>query len=120
MVDSKAFISRLLRDVPELVEVEVGQSAAFAEVIPHVFMGDLTRFVVAAHERALAGSTDAEQLLDRILRILEEGVRSGGQDTQELIAASFLENLDHGTVAFLDLRERLGPSLSAKLRSMSE
>jgi hypothetical protein len=56
-------------------------------VLPHVLFGDLTRFVLAAHER---GDTNVEE---RSLAFLDRALLEGDKDVQNLVAGSFVENV---------------------------
>ncbi len=57
-------------------------------VLPHVLFGDLTRFVVSAHERR---DTDLE---NRSLAFLDRALLLGDGDVVNLVAVSFVENVD--------------------------
>jgi len=57
------------------------------EVLLHLLFGDLTRFVIAAHER---GDTDVEH---RSLSFLERALREGDEAVQNVVEVSFVENV---------------------------
>jgi hypothetical protein len=64
----------------------------FGEVLPHVFFGDVTRYVlslVATNDDSLSPRRELRDVLD----YLEEAYTGGDEELQELIAVSFLENL---------------------------
>jgi hypothetical protein len=73
--------------VPEFGPTIDEHVAEYDEVLAHVLFGDLTRFVLAAHER---GDTDLEQ---RSLSFLERALREGDEQVQNLVAVSFVENV---------------------------
>ncbi|HEV2680099.1 MAG TPA: hypothetical protein VGV14_06345 [Rhodanobacter sp.] len=58
------------------------------ELLPHVFLGDVTRYV---HDVLKRGDTD---VVRRILVVLELAFVSPDQEARDLVAASFLENLE--------------------------
>jgi hypothetical protein len=90
----------------------------FDEVLPHVFFGDLTRYVIREFSR-LEGEWDCEgdepsgQLQD-LLEELERAFVEGGGEISELIAVSFLENLPSPGENGQELRNLLGPGLKSE------
>lgn len=56
----------------------------FHQVLPHLFMGELTEWFVSE------GLTAARR---RVCGILEQGLLGGSAEVQELIQVSFIENL---------------------------
>ena len=77
----------LVAAVPEFRPVLDEHVADFDEVLPHVLFGDLTRFVLAAHER---GDT---ALVSRSLEWLDRALRGGDERVQNVVAVSFVENV---------------------------
>lgn len=75
------------------------------EVVPHLLMADITRWLVAE------GPEPA------ILAALERHYAEGDDDVQNVIALSFLENLLGEDVA---VRWALGPRLADELRRMED
>ena len=69
----------------------------YDELLPHVFFGDLTRYVVELYKATLDCSQDKSKWdeLDTILSYLEDGISGNDEEIQELIAVSFLENFGH-------------------------
>ncbi|WP_237225587.1 hypothetical protein [Rubinisphaera sp. JC750] len=55
----------------------------FDEVLPHVFMADVARFVLSERLHR-----------QEIVRVLEHNFREAAHDIQDLIAVSFVENLE--------------------------
>ena len=78
------------------------------ELLPHVLMSDLLRFVGARIDQH--GQTAVEVAV--ILDTLEDEVLGGDADTVNAIAVSFLENLE-AEPFFSKLYARLGPKLRA-------
>jgi hypothetical protein len=113
------FIEVLVGTYPRLRPIFVEHvSDNFGEVLPHVFFGDLTRYVVSRFldiEWGTQGQS-AEVELRNLLSDLEDAYADGGEDVQELISVSFLENLPRPDEEAAGLRAWLGPQLSAQLR----
>ena len=87
---AEIFCRRLVEDIPELAPIlQEHLEDNFDEMLPHVFFGDVTRWV----DDALASdpqSAPARELLAR----LDQAATDGDDNVKELIAVSFLENLD--------------------------
>lgn len=88
------------------------------EALPHVFVADVTRYVVARFEaaRELSNTDPAHQVLGEF----EAGLRSGDGEVESLIAISFLEKLDCGSETGRRVRGALGPSSSTELARMED
>ena len=90
----------------------------FGDVLPHVFFGDLTRFVVG-HYRLVRESGDFEgpegAELRALLDELEHAFASGDDEVCELITVSFLENLPRLGEENEGVRGQLGPTLTSEL-----
>jgi hypothetical protein len=71
------------------------------ELLPHVFFGDVTRFVVSGFAEHPERRADTE----KILVVLEEAMGSPDEDVQNLVSVSFCEKLLGG----------MGPRLRAEL-----
>jgi len=87
----------------------------YGELLPHVFMGDVSRFVIrqySEHREGLLG------VLEPLFSTLERGATEGSEDVQEMIAVSFLENVAEEMTLFPDLRLFLGPTLKHELRGV--
>jgi hypothetical protein len=80
-------LDELLVAVPEFRET-FDEHVADYGVLPHVLFGDLTRFVLAAHDR------HDEDLERRSLSFLDHALRDGDKDVQNLVAVAFVENVD--------------------------
>ncbi len=79
--------SALRAAVPEFASSIEEHLADNDELLPHVLFGDLTRFVVAAHQR---GEGD---LVRRVLTFLDSALRDGDDKVQNLVEVSFIENV---------------------------
>ena len=82
-----ALLGELRTDVPELVPVIDEHISTHDQVLPHVLLGDVTRFVVEAHAD---GTTGVE---DRCLRVLDRALREGDEEVVNVVEASFIENV---------------------------
>ena len=111
------FIDFLISQVSELRPVLDEHLRNNDQLLPHVFMGDLTRFVVDLHAESLQKTAEASssQILRTILRALESGMESGDEGVKELIGVSFLENLDPDSLNYAQLKLLLGEELLKQL-----
>jgi hypothetical protein len=110
---AKSFIEELLRVVPELRPAYEIHLVDNATLLPHVFMGDVARFVVvesASHEK--------QSTLVHLVGFLENALTDGGKEIQELIAASFVENLIGETKALQSLKVLMGPNLKRQVETI--
>ena len=82
----------------------------FGEVLPHVFFGDLTRYVASEF---LQGTDYG--LLRALLDELEHAFGVGDERITEVIAVSFLQNLPRPGEEGESLRDLLGPALRSEL-----
>lgn len=109
------FVEALVVDHPDLEALlDEHREDNMGEVLPHVFFGDLTRFVVAHHLDPVADPTE----LDPLLATLDRGMLDGDDEVKELIAVSFLENLPYPDEDGADIIDRLGPALTAELETL--
>jgi hypothetical protein len=91
----------------------------FGEVLPHVFFGDFTRYVIALLDQEQAGVAGAGNELREILAYLENSYAEGDEDICELIVVSFLENLTPWAGQDVRIREFVGPHLRHQLDVMA-
>jgi hypothetical protein len=106
-----AFVRELVARFPTLSPLLEEHIGDYEEILSHVFFGDLTHHVVsllptASHE------------LPAILAFLEETFAAGDAELQELISASFLENLPLAEETGGEIRDILGPKLTRQLESI--
>lgn len=113
MSNGELFIERLLRTVPELKVVYAEHLADNDNMLlPHVFMGDVVRFIVAE-----ANSADGLPILQKLTQHLESELGAGSAEATELIRASFVENLIDEKVTVDKLKPFMGSNL---LREIEE
>lgn len=111
------FVLDLVAAIPPLKSLLSDHIADNDELLPHVFMGEITRAAVR-WQKAARHSKEADAWVRILLDKLERGEETGGNSIRELVAASFLENLDLDIPAASELADRLGPLLSKQLRLM--
>ena len=80
----------LLRAVPEFLATYEEHVRDYDEVLTQLLFGDLTRFILDAYER---GDDD---LVDRALAVLDRLMAEGDDDTQNVVAVSFIEDIEYG------------------------
>ncbi len=114
--DMVAFVHALAEEVPKLRRPLRRHVAYYEETLPHLFMGDVSRFAVGRFRKCAAGSADACAFLAALLGALEHGMAEGPEIVQELISVSFLENLADEMAASSRFRALLGPALRKELQ----
>ena len=95
------FITALVAAEPALASVLDAHLATYDELLPHLFMGDVTQWLTAHGPQP------------RVLGILDEAVESGSADVRGLVYMSFLEHL----MAREPLNHRLVTSLPPRLHA---
>ena len=92
-------IEHLLEQLPEF-RAEVEDHIQFNEgLLPHVLFGDLTRFVLRAREQG------RDDVVRRALEFLDEALRHGDEQVDNLVSVSFVENVgpwDPAQADFID------------------
>jgi hypothetical protein len=101
------FFRRLIDRVPEILAVADEHRRDYDEVLPHVLMADIRRFVISKLQDLAT--------VDAVVACLEEGLASGNQVLQEVIVVSFLENMDPAEPSYDVTANRMGPRLRAEL-----
>jgi hypothetical protein len=95
--------------------------ADYGEILPHLLMGDLTRFTIRRYrEMKLTNLAEAREDVRLTLQLLERAMQIGDERLQELISVSFLENLHQAEEAYGGLRDLLGPALLRELEAHYE
>jgi len=106
-------INLLLTRVPELKPVYDEHMHDYEELLPHVFLGDVTRYVVT---QARCGEISPGRPLDRILDVLNQCLAGGDEQVKELVAVSFVENLLEHEEVLTILKELIGPHLQKEFK----
>jgi hypothetical protein len=115
---TQAFVRALVARFPSLAPLlEEHLTDNFGELLPHIFFGDVVRWVLTLMATARAeGSLTAQRELREFLSHLEEVYVGGNEELQELLSVSFLENLPRPEEDGAEIRTQLGPSLTKQLR----
>ena len=111
---NKLFIEELLDLVPELRSVYDKHLENNGSLLQHVFMGDATRFIIAE-----ASKSQNEILLQKLLNYLEAGLKQG-EEVEELIVVSFVENLIDEKIALQVLKPLMGSNLRTQVETICE
>ncbi len=105
-----SFVESLIKDVPDLKSVYDEHISDNDELLGHVFMGDVTRFVENLYnENANSGS------LTNILHLFDKAYSSNDECLQGLISVSFLENLSRGENSYEGIKNMLSVQLTEEL-----
>ncbi|MFH0899680.1 MAG: hypothetical protein V2A73_03500 [Pseudomonadota bacterium] len=106
-LDFDHFPEELRARVPGFAQVYEEHIRDYDEVLPHVLLGELVRFLadeIRSHGQQSTALCEAMELLER-------GMGSLDSRLQELIAVSFLENLEPQDEAFATISSMFGPRL---------
>lgn len=119
MESTERLVHGLLEIAPELSVLHASHLDANDTLLPHVWMGDFSRYLVGLNERVGARSgSDEESTLNALLRFIDLQFRTGPEEVKELISVSFLENIAEYAVAAPLLRARLGGALTEELETI--
>lgn len=103
---TSSFITALAGAEPALTAVLDEHRAAYEAVLPHVFMGDVTRWLTA-HDPP-----------PRVLGVLDNALTSASADVRSLVYMSFLEHLTVREPRHHRLVTSLPPRLRAALTAV--
>jgi hypothetical protein len=106
---TEQFLTLLQSEVPELAPTVREHLADNDELLPHVLMGDVTRFALATRDG---------DVLRRLCAAFEAGLATDSDDVGELLSVSFLENLDPDDDRATRLEAHFGPQLKAEQRQL--
>lgn len=107
-------VKKLLEHVPELRPVYDEHIHDNDDLLPHVFFGSVTRYVV---QQASSGQSGPSKPVGRILEFLERCMTSGDDKVKELVSVSFIENLAKHDDVVNALEGLLGASLERELKN---
>ena len=113
MNTNASFINDLLRRLPQLKPLYDEHLADNDMLLPHVFMGAVTRFVIVEVEKSAS-----REFLEELMDYFEAGLEHGAEQIKELIVVSFLENLADDTVALERLKPLFGPRLRKEVENI--
>ena len=83
MSATQTLCEQLAREFPGIGALLEEHLADNGELLPHVFFGDLTRYVIAGNRDQAA-----------VVQSLEDTMSSGVASIEELIGVSFVENIE--------------------------
>lgn len=110
---TRQFIAELLQKVPELQPAYNQHVQDNQELLPYVFMGDVSRFLFVESE---AHRLEVSQPLVRILNFIEKKLETNDKDIHGFIAASVVDNLV-GEDKMLDkISHLIGPRLQEQFK----
>ncbi len=107
------FVYLLLERVPELRTVYEEHIRDNDELLPHVWLGDVSRYIV---QQVRSGETGPATSVERILSALDQWLAFGDEHVKELVSVSFVENLVEHDDVLESLKGLLGPNLENELR----
>ncbi len=120
MIQKDELLAAISSASPAAKDLLEDHRSFYEELLPHLFFGDLTRYLLKLGRRAgnrdAVADTAADQELRDVLEVLEVGYREGDEYVQELIHVSFLEHIVYQPGEEF-IRSRLGPSVREGLRS---
>jgi len=110
--DDVALVGGLCLEFSELRGLLQRHLDDYDGLLPHLFLADVTRWLVA--RRMESGAKDP--LLRAVLAFLENQFESGGAHIKELLAVSVLETLPLKGEAGSEIRDQLGSAMSEHVR----
>jgi hypothetical protein len=115
MINQESFIEELLGAAPIFKPAFAEHLNDNKKLLPHVFMGEVTRLVIAE-----AATTKESRTLAPLIDVVEEALTIGSQDVKDLIRVSFVENLIGEPAAVRTIRKLMGPTLKREVEAMSK
>lgn len=103
-------VAKLAEVDPALLLLLQEHLSDYDGLLPHVFMGDVTRWAVQRY-----GADPSDPALKAVLDCLEGAFQGPYPEEHELIAASFLENLPKEDEPNAKIRDAVGPALREHL-----
>jgi hypothetical protein len=107
------FLLELVQLLPALRPIYIEHLNDNGEMLPHVLMGDFTRFIV---QNVTPPSN--EQNVQPILDSLEEALTGGNPELDNLVGVSFVESLQGEEKALKVLVNRVGPALREEIKAI--
>lgn len=103
-------LGALRTSVPGFDQLYEEHLSKYDEALPHVLFGDLVRFL----DKEVRLNGPFSPVLAAAMGVLERAMGSQDPKLEELVAVSFIENLEPGEVTFPAFRRLFGPSLEAQ------
>jgi hypothetical protein len=107
------YVEDLIASVPALQQLYEEHLHENDTLLPHVFFGEITRYVISKVCEA-----QHDHSIGRLLNELEKGVEKGPEAVRDLIRASFVENLCGETDAIKALKPLMGEKLKFDVLAM--
>jgi hypothetical protein len=111
------FVRQMVNRFPQLEEILKEHARDnFGETLPHVFLGEFTRYLLSLLRTAEHNDDEAMyRNIQEILNYLEDSFSTKSESVQELIAVSSLENLPQRGEQESQILDMIGPNLRAQL-----
>lgn len=104
------FVTTLAAEVPETTDtINAHLADQEGELLPHLLMGDMRRLAI---DWFRTGRSDA---LERLLAVLERGLREGDEHVKNAVVVSFVEDLGWWEPEMQPLIETLPAGLLAEV-----
>ena len=117
IASQQQLVQQLLTEVPCLRALYEEHLRDYNELLPHVFMGSVVRFVVSEVE---GGTPPLEHAaVGQILGVIEAALASLSPEVSELASVSFAENLAEHRDVVRKLKADLGPRLRQEIETYS-
>lgn len=110
MISCTSFYQHFMSAVPEFRAIHDEHVSDYDELLEHVLMGDLTRFV-----QKLFTEDPESECLNRTLSFLARSFLADDEALRELISVSFLENIAKNDVVAVGIKHLLSPELNDEL-----
>ena len=85
---TKEFVQSLVSTNPSLEPIYAEHLKEYDELLPHVFFGDVTRWIIDNFETDQAS-------IHKVIDFLDRGYYYGSDEVNELISVSFFENFEN-------------------------
>ncbi len=113
------FLEALLDQFPAILPIyDEHLKDNHGELLPHPFCSDLTRWMIELYSQS-DSDKNLRNLLVALLTFLENTFRESDENVKELISVSILENFPSSGEENFDIRNLLGPELSAELKKVN-
>jgi hypothetical protein len=99
---------------PELLPVLQEHLDDYDGLLPHVMMGDITRWVIRKYNADRSDPT-----LRQVLTFIEDACSKADYEDRGIIIVSFLENLPRMGEDGAEIKSLLGPSLLSELQKIN-
>jgi hypothetical protein len=108
-----SFVGALCWNCPDLMPLLRSHLDEYEGLLPHLFMGDLTRWAVQRYH-----SDPSDQTLSDVLDFIESAFANAVGVNRELVSTSFLENLPRSGEEDFEMRSLLGKALLVQLMNI--